>query len=462
MGLKKGQIVELTITDIAFGGKGFAKVDGFAVFVDQSVPFDKVLARVYKKKKSYAEARLVEILEPSSYRIDSLCDYSGYCGGCKWQFLDYARQLEYKKKHVSDSLTHIGLLKDIPVHSVIPSPEVFQYRNKMEFSCSDRRWLLPDEFENEDTDRGFGIGLHVPGTFSKIIDIRTCHLQPELGNRILGEVRSYIRESGLPVYNLKTHEGYYRFLMLRHSSAKDTWMVNIITSDNRPDVIKPLAECLVTSYPEITSVVNNITSSKAGVAVGEYEEKIFGDAYILDDLGPYTFEISANSFFQTNTKGAERLYEIVKHYAELSGRETVLDLYSGTGTIPIFLSDAAKEIVGMEIVPGAVEDARKNCFRNRIDNCRFIEGDIRDGISRLTVRPDVIIIDPPRTGMHQDVVNQVVRMAAKRIVYVSCNPATLSRDLLHLKNDYRVIEVQPVDMFPHTYHIESVARLEKK
>lgn len=320
---------------------------------------------------------------------------------------------------------------------------------------------MPDEFENKEAEAGFALGLHVPGTFNKVIDIEACLLQPALGNRIMADVRSYIKESGISVYNLKTHEGFFRFLMLRHSSALDRWMVNIITSDDRPDILLPLAEKLMGSYPEISSIVNNITQKKSGVAIGEYEKTLLGEASILDRIGRFEFEISANSFFQTNTKGAETLYDIVKRFADLSGTERVLDLYSGTGTIPIFLSDAAEEIIGLEIVDTAVEDARKNCLRNGVTNCRFIKGDARQEISRLTENPDVVIIDPPRTGMHQDVVTQVIKMAPKRIVYVSCNPATLSRDLLELKRHYRVAAVQPVDMFPHTYHIECVVRLEK-
>ena len=462
MGLKRGQVIDVVVSDLAIGGKGLTKIDGFPIFIDHAVPFDRVSIRIVKKKKKYGEARVMALLEPSPYRIEPICEYSGFCGGCKWQFLDYSRQLEYKRQHVVDALAHIGLIHDVPVLPVIPSSDVFRYRNKMEFSCSDRRWLLPHELEDESINKGFGLGLHVPGTFNKVIDISSCHLQSALGDRILGDVRNYIRESGLPSYNFKTHEGFYRFLMLRHSDFFDTWMVNLITTDNRPDVVTPLANRLMAQYPQITSVVNNITARKAGVAVGEYEIKVAGDDFIVDKLGPFFFEISANSFFQTNTKGAEILYGVVKAYAELSGSETVLDLYSGTGTIPIFLSDSAKELVGMELVESAVVDAEKNCRRNQIDNCRFVLGDIRHGISRLNVNPDVIIIDPPRVGMHQDVVDHVVSMAAERIVYVSCNPATLARDLLTLKKDYRILEVQPVDMFPHTYHIESVAKLERR
>ncbi|MCK5784503.1 MAG: 23S rRNA (uracil(1939)-C(5))-methyltransferase RlmD [Desulfobacterales bacterium] len=461
MGVKKGQTIELEISDIAFGGKGLARVDGFTVFVDMAVPLDRVEARIYKKKKNYAEARVLTLLEPSPFRVDPQCRYSGYCGGCKWQFLDYAKQLEFKQQHVAESLEHIGLIKDTPVHPVIAPGSVFGYRNKMEFSCSDRRWLLPDEMGKEDTDISFALGLHVPGTFYKVLDTEECLLQPELGNRILDDARTYMKNSGSPVYGLRTQVGFWRFLMLRHSVAYDQWMVNIITSSEDKEVVQPLSDLLMKKYPGVVSVVNNITSRKASVATGEYEILLGGDSVLKDKLGPYEFEISASSFFQTNTKGAETLYQKVREYAELSGNETVMDLYSGTGTIPIWLSESAKEIIGFEIVESAVADAEKNCRNNDVSNCRFIPGDIRDSFSGIEKKPDVMIIDPPRVGMHKDVVKQVVDMAPGKIVYVSCNPATLARDIGMMKDYYRVIEVQPVDMFPHTFHIESVAKLEK-
>lgn len=459
--VNKGQVLELTIDDVAFGGKGIAKVDGFAVFVPKTVTMDKVRVMITKKKKNYAEARLLDMLEPSPFRVAPRCRYSGYCGGCAWQYLDYAKQLEFKTGHVKESLEHIGFITDAVVHPALPSREVFGYRNKMEFSCSEKRWIMPDEFSGDDTDAGFGIGLHAPGIFNKVIDIDGCHLQNEVGNGILRHVRSFIGASGLPVYGLKSHEGFWRFLMVRRSVADDTWMVNIVTRSDNPELMARLAGELTERYPNIVSVVNNITSKRASISVGEKERVVSGQSFITDRLGPYSFKISANSFFQTNTHGAETLYRTVEHYAGLSGRETVLDLYSGTGTIPIWLSSSAKHVTGIEIVESAVADARKNCTDNGIDNCRFIQGDIKDTLPTLDQKPDVMIIDPPRSGMHKDVVASVLDLHPERLVYVSCNPTTLARDAAMLKERYRVVEVQPVDMFPHTYHIESVARLER-
>ena len=459
MNIKKGQLLELNISGIAFGGKGIAKLNGLIVFVEQAVPLDRIIARIVKRKKQYAEARVESIIEPSPFRIKPPCMYSGFCGGCKWQFLNYDKQLEYKQQHVKESIERIGLIQDVPVHSTIPSDKIFEYRNKMEFSCSDRRWLLPDEMDLPDADRNFALGLHVPGTFYKVIDTRECLLQPGLGNRILDDIRQFIRSSGAPVYGLRSHEGFWRFVMLRHSEAYDRWMVNLITAFENRKIVQSLADRLMDTYPQISSVVNNITSRKAGIAVGEYEIMLSGSAAVRDKIGEFEFEISANSFFQTNTRSARRLYETVRTYADLSGKETVVDLYSGTGAIAIFISGAAETVIGMEIAESAVKDAVNNCRINSISNCRFALGDINTGIAELAEAADVMIIDPPRAGMHKEVVRRILESAPDRIVYVSCNPATMARDLGLLKERYRVLEVQPVDMFPHTYHIESVAKL---
>jgi len=462
MKIKKGQTLALDIVDIAFGGKGLAKVEGFAIFVDQTAPMDQVLARIVKKKKRFADARVVEILNPSPLRVEPPCEYSGICGGCKWQFLDYEKQLEIKTRHVAESIAHIGKIADVTVHPAFPSDSVFGYRNKMEFSCSDRRWLLPQEMGHEGVEPGFALGLHVPGTFYKVLDIKACLLQPDIGNRILETVRQYIKDSDAPVYGLRSHEGFWRFLMLRHSAAYDRWMVNIITAYEDRDQVQPLADHLIEEYPQIVSIVNNINTRKASIAVGEFESLLAGERVLKDRLGAFEYEISANSFFQTNTRGAEKLYSFVKTFAELTGRETVLDLYSGTGTIPIWLSDSASTVTGLEMVESAVADARKNCRNYHVDNCTFIQGDVRETLSQIEERPDVMIIDPPRAGMHPDVVKRVIALGPRQIVYVSCNPSTLARDLDLMREAYEVLEVQPVDLFPHTHHIESITKLRKK
>ena len=459
MKIKKGLQAEVEITDVAFGGRGLFRLDGLAVFVDQTVPGDRVVLRIFKKKKNYAEARVIERIRSSPFRISAPCEYSGFCGGCKWQFLKYEQQLIYKRQHVQDSLEHIGRVKDAVVHPTIPSELMFGYRNKMEFSCSDRRWLLPHELERTDVDKGFALGLHVPGTFDKIIDTRQCLLQPDLGNQLMADVRRFMRSSDKPVYGLRSHIGFWRFLVLRHSVAHDQWMVNLVTAEDSRKTVQPLADRLMNRYPKVVSIVNNITSRKAGVAVGEFEHTLAGSDIITDKIAGFEFEISANSFFQTNSRGAEILFKTVAKYAELTGTETVLDLYSGTGIISILLSEHSKAVTGIEIIESAVEDAIKNCRNNGISNCRFIRGDIRQCLSQIMQRPDVVIIDPPRAGMHKDVVKQVLELGAGRVIYVSCNPATMARDLQMMQDHYHIEAVQPVDMFPHTYHVEAVAKL---
>ncbi|MGD2100545.1 MAG: 23S rRNA (uracil(1939)-C(5))-methyltransferase RlmD [Desulfobacterales bacterium] len=462
MKIKKGQSLEVQISDIAYGGKGLVRINGLAVFVDQAVPGDQVLIRITRIRKNHAEARVLELLKASSNRIDPPCVYSGFCGGCKWQFLDYAVQLEYKRQHVHESLEHIGQIKNVPVHPTIPSPLTYEYRNKMEFTCTDRRWLTPAEMQQPAIQKNFGVGLHVPGTFYKVFDTRRCLLQPDLGNHLLDEVRQYALLSGLPAYGLRSHQGFWRFLMLRHSVAQDRWMVNIVTAADNPSALEPLADRISQKYPQVSAVVLNVTTRKAGITAGEFERTLAGASTLTDTIGAFSFQISANSFFQTNTSGAAKLYATVKRYAQLTGTETVVDLYSGTGTIPILLSDVARTVIGLEMAPSAIADAQRNCRINGVENCRFVAGDIRDTLPSITQRPGVLIIDPPRAGMHKDVVKQVLALLPKRIVYVSCNPTTLARDLGLLKEAYQVKEVQPVDLFPHTYHIESVARLVKK
>ncbi|MBW1998240.1 MAG: 23S rRNA (uracil(1939)-C(5))-methyltransferase RlmD [Deltaproteobacteria bacterium] len=459
--LKKGDLLELRVEKVAFGGQGVSRVDGYVIFVSGAIPGDKVLGRIIKKKRAYAEARIEELLESSPERIDPPCPYHGYCGGCQWQHMRYERQLLYKKQHVEEAVSRIGALRGVIVRDTIPSTRVFSYRNKMEFSFSDRRWYLPEEYERRrgETAREFALGLHVPGTFSKVIDLDACLLQQEEGNRILRDVKEMVKKSGVPVYGLMSHQGYWRFLTLRYSFFHDEWMVNLVTSRESPDLLEPLVKTLCPVHPRIKTVVNSINTRRASIALGEKEIVLFGQGMIHDRIGPYEFQISANSFFQTNSLTAAALYTKVLEYADLSGSEVVLDLYSGTGTIPIFLSKGAREVIGMELAQSTVNDAITNSRKNRVYNCRFITGDIRSSLPGLGLKPDVLVIDPPRAGMHKEVLSMVMGLSARRIVYVSCNPSTLARDLEIMAQGYRIAEIQPVDMFPHTYHVECVARL---
>ena len=461
--LRKGDRVEISIDKVAYGGQGIARLNGLVIFVRGAIPGDRIMARVVKKRKDYAEAIMTKLLEPSSDRIQAPCPYSGYCGGCQWQHLRYDRQLAYKKEHIKECMARIGSLPEVLVHDTIPSEKRYGYRNKMEFSFSDRRWLLPHEYQNQKEKKGeFGLGLHVPGTFYKVINVDTCLLQHDEGNAILQEVKRYVRDCGIPVYGLRSHEGFWRFLTLRYSVSFDEWMINIITSEEKREHVEPLVEILCSRMDNIKTVINNINTRKAAIAVGEREVVLSGDGFIRDRIGPFMFHISANSFFQTNTLGAETLYNKVVECAELEGSEMVLDLYSGTGTIPIFLSNKVESVMGMEIAESAILDAKRNCRMNGVSNCRFVLGDIRETLSTMSPKPDVLVIDPPRAGMHKDVLSKVMEMGTERLVYVSCNPSTMARDMGIMIQDYEVIEIQPVDMFPHTYHVEAVAKLVRR
>jgi 23S rRNA (uracil1939-C5)-methyltransferase len=459
MKLRKGHTVELNIEKMAYGGRGIARLDGFVIFVRGTVPGDRILARIFKKKKDYAEAALVELLDASSDRIETACPYAGYCGGCQWQHVAYEKQLVFKREHIKEPLERIAGLKDVMVRPLLPSENIFGYRNKMEFSFSDRRWYLPHELPFKEKSEGFALGLHVPGIYHKVIDMAACLLQQQMGNDILREVGQYVKESDVPVYGLKSHKGFWRYLTIRHSAAFDQWMVNLVTSEENASIVQPLADRLCRKFAGVKTVVNNINGRKASIAVGEKEKVLRGDGFINDKIGPFSFRVSANSFFQTNTSSALKLYEQVLRCADPKGTEKVLDLYSGTGTIPIFLADRVRSVTGIEISQSATADADRNALENGVRNCRFVCGDIREKLGGIGFKPDLMIIDPPRAGMHKDVLAETMALGPQRIIYVSCNPTTLARDLETMVEDYELKEIQPVDMFPHTFHIEAVAKL---
>ncbi len=461
MDIKKGDILELQVEKLAYGGRGLAYKNKMAIFVEQSMPGDIVEARIFRVKKNFAEATFLRVIEPSPYRITPPCPYSGYCGGCKWQFIRYDKQLEYKRLFVEELLYHIGRTEEFRIHPPVPSFKEFGHRNKMEFSFSDKRWLYPEEMSKGVESNDIALGLHVPGTFNKVIDIERCLLQPETGNDILQAVREFIKGSKVPVYGLKSHEGFWRYLMLRHSYYFDEWMVNIVTNGQKDFIVQEMASTLNKKFERIFSIVNNINSRKGGTAFGEMEKVISGKRAIQDKIGPFIFEISANSFFQTNTPTAEKLYQVVKDFSHLSGKEVVLNLYCGTGTDSIILAPDASRVIGIDISESAIANAKRNCELNNIDNCEFLCGDVKTALSQINTRIDILVTDPPRAGMHKKVVDKIVSMLPEKIIYISCNPATLARDVSLMSDTYRVKEVLPVDLFPHTYHIESIVKLEK-
>jgi 23S rRNA (uracil1939-C5)-methyltransferase len=464
--LQYGDIVELTIESTGSEGKSIARLDGLVVFVEGAVAGDVVTAKIGKSKKKFAEAKVVEIIKPSPQRIEARCKYFGVCGGCKWQHVEYAAQLAFKHQHVVDALERIGGFKGLNILPIIGSDDVYYYRNKLEFSFSDRPWLTEKDMENETASHGFALGFHVPQRWDKVLDIDECFLQSELSTGILNAVRAFALNNNIPAFSPDEEIGYFRNLVIREGKNTGDVMVNVVTFEDSPEVMEKLSLELRKQFPEITTVINNITKRKSQVAVGEYEKIYYGDGMIHDKLGKYLFQISANSFFQTNTKQAEKLYSIAKELAELKPADVVYDLYCGTGSIGIFISDAVKQVIGIELVESSIQNAKKNAELNGITNCEFIAGDLKDRLTKDVAwkeqfaQPNIIIVDPPRSGMHPKAVEELGKMQVPTIVYVSCNPATLARDLQLLSPfGYVVEKVQPVDMFPHTYHIECVAKL---
>ncbi len=466
--MKKGEEIILRIESMAFEGKAIARNNGLVVFVRNAVPGDTVRARITGVKRQFIEARTLEVISPSPLRVEPRCAYVGVCGGCKLQEVRYEAQLEFKQRHVKDAFERIGGIAGISIPPTVGADEIFYYRNKMEFSFSDQRWLTAGEIESgEEFSRDFALGLHVAGRFDKVVDIGRCFLQSEISNRILASVREFARERRLMPYSTARHEGFLRFLVVRQSAATGEILVDIVTHAHRPGILGEMTGRLTGDVPEVTTVVNTVNSKKAQVATGEQTHICFGDGTITDRIGGYSFRISAGSFFQTNTRQTERLYSIVGRFADLSKEDIVLDLYCGTGTIGITLSGSVRKVYGIETHPGAIEDAAANAALNGVRNAEFICGDVLEKIrSRtewLTSDPTLIVLDPPRSGLHPKAVTEIAAMRVPKIVYVSCNPATQARDLAGFTGaGYTIEGVQPVDMFPHTYHIENVVRLTMK
>lgn len=461
--VKRRETIDLTIEKVAFGGKGIARIDDYVIFVENTLPGDQVSARIRKAKKNYAEAYPLEILQPSSLRQSAPCVHFGHCGGCKWQNVDYQQQLEFKKSHVVEALQHIGGIDDVFVHDVLPAPRIFGYRNKMEFSFSDNRWLTPEELSNKDIKKGFALGFHVPRFYDRILDVEYCHLQDEQLNQILEFSKSYFRDSGLPVYNTHTKAGQLRYLVLRKSFATGNVLVNVVTFDEQKRLLDVYAGQLMEKFPFVSGIVNTVNNTYAQIATGQQTHLIAGQSVIQEKLDQFVFDISPESFFQTNSLQAVKLYQTIRDFVR--GEDlSIWDLYCGTGSIGIFLSPKVKQVLGFEIVEEAVSNARHNANLNGVENCQFISGDLRFNLADKApeAMPDCIVCDPPRAGMHKDVLEILCQLPVPQMIYVSCNPATMARDLSVLTDSWRLEEVQPVDMFPHTYHIESVARLTRR
>lgn len=460
---------KITITDVAAEGKALAKVNDLVVFVPYVVPGDVVDLQVKRKKNKYAEAVAVKFHEYSPKRAVPFCQHYGVCGGCKWQCLSYEDQIKYKQKQVTDNLTRIGKVELPETSSILGSEKTEFYRNKLEFTFSDKRWLTEEEVKADvQYDQMNAVGFHIPGAFDKVLAIEKCWLQDDISNQIRNTIRDYAYEKGLAFYNIRNHEGLLRNLMIRTSSTGELMVLLQvrISADKDLEQTKELLAYVADKFPQITSLLY-VVNNKQNDTINDLDVVVFkGNDHIFEEMEGLRFKVGPKSFYQTNSEQAYNLYKVARNFAQLTGNELVYDLYTGTGTIANFVSRQAKKVIGIEYVPEAIEDAKVNSAINGITNTLFYAGDMKDMLTQDFInehgRPDVIITDPPRAGMHNDVIDVILFAEPKRIVYVSCNPATQARDLQLLDAKYKVIAVQPVDMFPHTHHVENVVLLEKK
>ena len=475
--MKKGDIRKFEIEGYAYEGKGISKISDeentekkFVVFVNGSYPGDTVEAQIIKKKKSYADAKTLNVITKSDKRTEPVCSYFGTCGGCKQQDLKYSEQLFYKQEQVKDIFQRIGGFQHLVMEPIVASENIIYYRNKLEFSFADRRWLTKAEIGDDASinDRNFALGFHIPRIFDKVLDIHECFLQSKISNDILNFTREFFKNRETPIYSTKTHEGYLRNLVIKQSQHAKDLMVNLVTSDENDDLMEQYSSELRNRFPEISTIINNINQKKSQVAIGDYEKIFFGSGLINDHIGKYKFQISANSFFQTNTVQAENLYNTALEYAEIKENDIVYDLYAGAGTISIYMSDKAKHVYAFESVEPAVRDAQKNNELNSVKNVSYFLADLNKSflpiLSHFKIpKPNITILDPPRSGMNPKTVKDLLSLKPEKIVYVSCNPATQARDIqLLCENEYELIKIKPVDMFPHTFHIENVASLRLK
>ncbi len=460
------ELNDILIESVAAEGKALAHVDGTVLFVEFAVPGDVVDVRVYKKKKNYMEGYITRIVKPSEHRLAPFCPHFGVCGGCRWQPLPYAMQLQAKQQQVYDQLVRIGHLEIPPISPILASERTEYYRNKLEFSFSSKRWILrdedPDAIPPEDA---CGLGFHVGKFFDKVLDIKDCHLQRDPSNAIRLFIKRYAVEHGLSFYDIRENRGFLRNMFIRTTETDQLMLILCFGYEDTPARTQ-LLDAVAAAFPAITSLYY-VINTKQNDSISDQECHLYrGDATIYETMENLRFSIGPKSFYQTNSRQAYRLYCTVRDLAALTGNEVVYDLYTGTGTIAQFVSSKASQVIGIEYVPEAIEDARKNTEYNGITNCRFFAGDMKDiltaGFIREQGRPDVIILDPPRAGIHPDVARVILEASPARMVYVSCNPASQARDLALFAQEYAITAVQPVDMFPHTQHVENVCQLIKK
>lgn len=460
---------KVTITDVAAEGKAVAKVNELVIFVPYVVPGDVVDLQVKRKKNHYAEAVAVKFHEKSPLRTEPFCSHFGVCGGCKWQCLSYEEQLKYKQKQVFDNLTRIGKVELPEFRPILGSEKTRFYRNKLEFTFSNKRWLTEEEVKQDvKYDQMNAVGFHIPGAFDKVLAIDKCWLLDDISNQIRNAVRDYAYAHNFPFFDLRTQEGLLRNIMIRTSSTGELMVVLQckVTDDEGRRKMEEILQFMADSFPQITSLMY-VINNKCNDTIGDLDVEVFkGNDHIFEEMEGLRFKVGPKSFYQTNSEQAYNLYKVAREFAGLTGNELVYDLYTGTGTIANFVARQARKVVGIEYVPEAIEDAKVNSALNGIDNTLFYAGDMKDILTNDFIaehgRPDVIITDPPRAGMHNDVIDVILAAEPKRIVYVSCNPATQARDLQLLDGKYKVTAVQPVDMFPHTHHVENVVQLERR
>jgi 23S rRNA (uracil1939-C5)-methyltransferase len=457
---------DITITDISSEGMGIARVEGKVIFVEKAMPGDVVDVEVHKSKKSWAEGVISTLKKASDLRVKPECQHFGVCGGCKWQHIPYAQQLGFKKKIVADAFERIGKVSFPELPEVLGCENNFFYRNKLEFAFTDRKWLTEEEIKSgQSFEQRNALGFHVPGSFSGVIDVEKCWLQPDPSNEIRLAVKQFALDNGYTFFNLKEQHGLLRNLMVRITAIGEI-LVLVSFFENDTEKIEALLNFIADRFPQITSL-QFVVNSKRNDTIYDQELKTFkGKDHILEQLGDYKFKVGAKSFFQTNSNQAKVLYDITKEFAGLKKEDVVYDLYTGVGSIALYVSGECKRVVGVEQIEAAIADAKENAKLNGVENCSFYAGDVRMVLNPDFIatngKPDVVITDPPRAGMHEDVVKTLLQLAAPKIVYVSCNPATQARDLQLLSEKYEVKRVQPVDMFPHTTHIENVAELHLK
>ena len=454
------------ITGVASEGKAIAKVNEVVTFVPFAVPGDVVNLQVTKKKRSFMEARVIDFVEKSAVRSEPFCEHYGICGGCKWQILPYSEQLKHKQIEVENNLRRIGKVELSEITPILGSAKTTFYRNKLEFTFSNRRWRTYEEMlEEKEFDTMNAVGFHIPGMFDKVLDINKCWLQDDIQNKIRNEIRSYALRNNLTFFDLRVQEGFLRTMMVRTTSTGELMIILVFFHEDKTEREK-LLQHIADKFPEITSLLY-VINSKANDTITDQEVITFkGNDAIFEEMEGLRFKIGPKSFYQTNSEQAYELYKITRNFAELTGDELVYDLYTGTGTIANFVSKNARKVIGIEYVPEAIEDAKVNSTLNEIENTLFFAGDMKNVLTEDFIathgKPDVIITDPPRAGMHDDVIKAILLAEPKRIVYVSCNSATQARDLALLEEKYRVTAVQPVDMFPHTHHVENVVLLQIK